>query len=426
MIKSAVDNARDSCFLVDGQGRIVYANNAACKSLGYSREQMFDMTFFDIDPGFPPEMLGRRMSELIEKTTDIFDSYHMTRDGHIFPVELSVNCLSEGREDFLSCVFARNISKRKATEEAIDAYKISLEHKVAEKEKAMKELAQSQSSLIKASRAAGMAEVATNVLHNVGNVLNSINTSVTVLEERLKKSRMTNVQKVVDMLPRSQKKLAAFFSQDPKGTQVLDYLTSLSWALRTEWQEMQNEIKTLAHQVDHVKNVIVMQQRYGSAYGVKESFTVEPLIEDAIAMNRADLKRNSIKVERRFDVVPKIVRDKHQVLQILVNLIANAINGCSENKTGQGDSLIIIRLYREGENRIKIQVEDNGVGIAPENLSRIFHHGFTTRRGGHGFGLHSGALTAKQLGGSLSAESAGLGFGAVFTLTLPLSIQETS
>nr|WP_320192152.1 response regulator [uncultured Desulfobacter sp.] len=301
-----------------------------------------------------------------------------------------------------------------------------LETQILEKEKAMKELAESQSSLVKASRAAGMAEVATNVLHNVGNVLNSINTSVGSLESQVKKSRMANVQKAVEMFPLSKKDLAVFLIEDPKGRLILDYLTSLGPALTAEQKAMHGEIVQLVSQIDHVKQIIAMQQRYGSVHGVKESFAPEQLIEDAIRMNSDSLTKNGIRIERQFDLVPTIVTDKHMVLQILLNLISNAKHACSENKTGQGENYIVISLSREGENQIKIKIKDNGAGIAPENLSRIFHHGFTTRRHGHGFGLHSGALAAKQLGGRLTAESAGLGCGAVFTLTLPLSIQETS
>lgn len=301
-----------------------------------------------------------------------------------------------------------------------------LEAQVAEKEKTMKALAESQSSLVKASRAAGMAEVATNVLHNVGNVLNSINTCVGVLENRLNKSRMDNVRKVVDMLPDSKKDLSNFLNKDPKGEQVLDYLKSLAQALTAEQRAMAEELRQLVTQVDHAKKVIIMQQRYGSVHAVNESFAVDQLIEDAIAMNTDSLKKHGIVLERRFEALQTIVADKHQVLQILVNLISNAVHACSEDTTKQKDNWIIIRLYSHGEKYVNVEVKDNGIGIAPENLSRIFQHGFTTRSFGHGFGLHSGALAAKQLGGTLTAESAGLGYGASFTLSLPLFIQEAS
>nr|WP_321398760.1 ATP-binding protein [uncultured Desulfobacter sp.] len=204
------------------------------------------------------------------------------------------------------------------------------------------------------------------------------------------------------------------------------YLKSLAQALTEEQTAVGEELRQLVTQVDHAKKVIMTQQRYGSVHGVNESFAVEQLVDDAIAMNSDSLQKNGIVLERQFDPLPTIVADRHQVLQILVNMISNAVHACSEETTKQKDNWIIIRLYSDDKKYVKIEVKDNGMGIAPENLSRIFQHGFTTRSFGHGFGLHSGALAAKQLGGTLTAQSAGIGYGASFTLSLPLFKQEAS
>ena len=115
--------------------------------------------------------------------------------------------------------------------------------------------------------------------------------------------------------------------------------------------------------------------------------------------------------------MPAVLADKHKVLQILVNLLRNAKHALEEG--GGGDKRLKLRVGINGERRVKISVSDNGVGIAPEHLSRIFEHGFTTRKEGHGFGLHSGALAAREMGGSLGAHSAGPGQGATFTLEFP-------
>ena len=109
--------------------------------------------------------------------------------------------------------------------------------------------------------------------------------------------------------------------------------------------------------------------------------------------------------------------DKHSVLQILLNLLRNAEEAIDD--AGKPEKLIRVRIRRYGDDRVRIEVSDTGVGLAPENLTRIFAHGFTTKPHGHGFGLHSGALAAKQLGGALWAESDGPGLGATFTLELP-------
>jgi signal transduction histidine kinase len=96
--------------------------------------------------------------------------------------------------------------------------------------------------------------------------------------------------------------------------------------------------------------------------------------------------------------------------------VRNATFACDE--TGRPDQRITVRIAGD-PSRVRISVSDNGVGIPAENLTRIFSHGFTTKQDGHGFGLHSGALAAKELGGSLSVQSDGPGHGATFTLELP-------
>ncbi len=160
-----------------------------------------------------------------------------------------------------------------------------------------------------------------------------------------------------------------------------------------------------------------MQQSFAKVSGVEESLNVTELVEDALRMNAGAISRQEIQVSREFMATPRITVEKHKVLQILINLVRNAKQACAE--TNQRESHVMLRVT-QAEGRVQITVADNGVGISAENISRIFAHGFTTKKNGHGFGLHSGALAAKELGGSLKVTSAGLGQGAIFTLELPL------
>lgn len=159
-----------------------------------------------------------------------------------------------------------------------------------------------------------------------------------------------------------------------------------------------------------------MQQNYARISGVVETVAVAELVEDAVQMNAGALQRHGISLARRYAERPTITVEKHKVLQILVNLIRNAKYACDES--GKSDKLITIGISSD-ERSVRIAVIDNGVGIPPENLTRIFNHGFTTRTNGHGFGLHSGALTAQELGGSIAATSDGPGRGATFVVALP-------
>jgi len=134
-------------------------------------------------------------------------------------------------------------------------------------------------------------------------------------------------------------------------------------------------------------------------------------------MNALAIERHGVQLVREYSRSPAVLVEKHKVLQILVNLIRNAKYALDER--GHSDKRLTLRVGVNGNDMVKILVIDNGVGIPPENLERIFAHGFTTKKHGHGFGLHSSVLAAKEMGGTLTVHSDGPGTGATFTLELP-------
>jgi PAS domain S-box-containing protein len=271
--------------------------------------------------------------------------------------------------------------------------------------------------LLQASRQAGMAEVATSVLHNVGNVLNSVNVSATLLLDNAKRSNVSYLGKAVALLNEHTADLALFLAHDPKGRQLPGYLTRVSEELNKEQERTITELESLRQNIEHIKEIVAMQQNYANVSGVVETVKVTELVEDALRMNAGALARHEIALVRDFSEAPVITVDKHKVLQVLVNVIRNAKYACDES--GRKDKQIRLKVSRR-DQWVCIAVTDNGVGIAPENKTLIFNHGFTTRKDGHGFGLHSGALAASELGGTLTAHSDGVGRGATFTLELPL------
>lgn len=278
------------------------------------------------------------------------------------------------------------------------------------------ELEKVHRTLLETSRQAGMAEVATSVLHNVGNVLNSVNVSAALVLDVVRRSKVASLGKIVALLDGHADNLGAFVTADPQGARVPEYLRQLHERLGHEQQGITRELGALTQNIEHIKDVVAMQQSYGRVSGVCETLSAADLVEDSLRLNAASLGKQDIEVVREFQPVPPICAEKHKILQILVNLIRNAKHACEERV---GDSKRLVLRVANGDGRIEISVSDNGVGIPPENQERIFSHGFTTKKGGHGFGLHSAALAAKELGGALRAHSAGLGQGATFTLELP-------
>ena len=325
------------------------------------------------------------------------------------------------------------IARQRAKQALLDA-KENLEHRVLErtreleeqvraKEEANAQLAEAQQRLIELSRQAGMAEVATGVLHNVGNVLNSVNVSATIVANKIRESRVDNLVALNQIIQEHLSELPEFLIRDPKGQRVLPYLAKLGSHFQEERQVMLRELELLTGHVGHIKEIVATQQNYAKVSGLVEVISLADLAEDAISMLQSALDRHGIRLERDYQTAPPVAVDKHGVLQILLNLLRNAKEALKEGNNP--DRLIRVHVYRWGEDRIRVTVEDTGVGLAPENLTRIFSHGFTTRRGGHGFGLHSGANAARQMGGALWAESDGPGLGAAFTLELPLNARQT-
>ena len=278
-------------------------------------------------------------------------------------------------------------------------------------------LEQTQRQLIDASRTAGMAEVATGVLHNVGNVLNSLNVSATVIASGLRNSKTENLTRVAELFRRHAADLGDYLTRDPKGRRLPEFIESLAQHAAAERTRLLKEIESLKKNVDHIKEIVAMQQAYATMVGVIEPLDPAELMEDSLRMNAGALMRHSVAVVREFQPVPPVLGEKAKVLQILVNLIRNAKYAADES--GRPDKRVTLRIQTGETGRVQLIVADNGVGIAPENLTRIFAHGFTTRAGGHGFGLHSSAIAAREMKGTLSVTSDGPGQGATFMLELP-------
>jgi signal transduction histidine kinase len=293
-----------------------------------------------------------------------------------------------------------------------------LGHEVAERKKAEQELRELQSQHIDSARRAGMAEIATSVLHNVGNVLNSVNVSATLIRDRLKNSGVCDVKCAADLLSEHLTDAGEFVSSDPRGKHLPRFLMQLSQRMSSDQALIDAEIRSLSENVEHIKGIVTLQQSYAGVSGMFEKLSLAGLVEDAIRINTQTVEWHKIEIIREFDELPPLLAEKQKLLQILVNLVSNAKYAAIAAE--RPARKITVRLALAGAGRVRVEVADNGVGIPPENLTRIFSHGFTTRKDGHGFGLHSAANLAQEMGGSLTVKSEGPGRGATFTLELPL------
>lgn len=296
-----------------------------------------------------------------------------------------------------------------------------LEQRVEER---TRELIEAERELVDAARMAGMAEIATNVLHNVGNVLNSVNVSADLITRKIAVSKTLGLGKAVNMMNEHADDLGQFMTFDEKGKLLRGYFNQLVDSIATEQSSIVDELSQLTKSIDHIKDIVSTQQAYAGAARLVEPLNVVDLFEDALRMNSGALSRHHVVVTKNYQDTPTIIGDKHRLLLILINLISNAKYAMSKISDRQRQMILGVKIVDNAT--LHLSVEDQGEGIAAENITRIFNHGFTTRKEGHGFGLHSCALAAVEMNGHLRVHSDGPGHGAVFTLEIPLETAHAS
>ncbi|WP_257450234.1 trifunctional serine/threonine-protein kinase/ATP-binding protein/sensor histidine kinase [Archangium lipolyticum] len=310
---------------------------------------------------------------------------------------------------------ARLYDEVQRAETALRHAKDELERRVDER---TQELKQTQVRLVETARAVGMTEIASNVLHNVGNVLTSAVVNMEMTRQAVGASRIVRVRQVATLLEEHRGQLADFFTKDPRGERLIEYLSALADELLTEQTDLQENLEAMNRHIEHIRAIVQVQQTYAKTSLLLEECDLAQLVDDALRIQQEALKRHGVDVTLQIDRVPRVRLDKHKVLQILINLISNArfaLDGMPE-----GQRRMTVRLTA-GNGHACLQVVDNGIGIEPEVQAKLFSHGFTTRKDGHGFGLHSSALAAQMLGGSLTLESEGPYRGATATLEIPLT-----
>jgi PAS domain S-box-containing protein len=379
-------------------------NNRACDSLGYTQKELLNMmTIKDIEESLPDDASWQKRVEQLKQKSDIVkESRYRRKDGTMFFVETSLKLLSREKQDYIIAI-ARDITERKRAEATLKA---------------------AQEKLLETAREVGMAEVATGVLHNVGNVLNSVSVTAESIQKRVRNSKISYLADVVGLLDEHANELGTFITTEERGKKLPVFLANLSAELIDEQERCLEALEALTKHVQHVGDIIQLQQSHSKAKGLIEPTSIAELVEDTLQINSEALTRNNVEVRREIANLPAVLLDRHKVLQMLTNLISNAIYALA--KSGRDDKVLKIGVEEPKDGYIRIDVCDNGIGIPKENLTRIFEHGFTTKKKGHGFGLHSTALSANELNGSIRVHSDGPGKGAVFTVELPFKTQEAT
>jgi PAS domain S-box-containing protein len=397
--RAIFENSTEGLFQTSPEGRLLSANPALAEIFGCSSAEELiaaapDLAErIDVDEGRRQEIL-RQVAET--DRAHRFEARVIRKDGTPTWVSASLRAVRAGNGK-------------------LERYE-GTAHDISRRKRAEAERQELHEKLVQLSRQSGMTEVATNVLHNVGNVLNSVNISLSVASKRVRELKLQGLMKAAELLAdRSDDGQA----QADKVQRLPAYLQSLGEHLAAEQKKIVAEMDSLAENLEHIKQIVGAQQSYAKVTGVLEEVDLPAIVEDVIRLSRRGLNLRDQDVLCELQALPPVTADKHQVMQILVNLLKNGAQAIEES--GRAGRIVV----RVGESKRRpgfffVSVEDTGVGIPRENLQRIFNHGFTTKVGGHGFGLHASANAANAMGGSLFADSAGSGAGATFTLELPI------
>lgn len=274
-----------------------------------------------------------------------------------------------------------------------------------------------QAQLRQQSREAGMAMITSGILHNLGNVLSGVTVSSAIIQDRLRQSKVPMLQKAAKLLQEHAPDLPSRVDAMPA------YLSQLAEHLEAEHSAQLQEVEVLRECVEHARGVIASEQRLGQPGTERQELVAaDEMAESAIKLGSAAFDLRAIELEREYGYHGAVVVDRHKMLQILMNLLANAAHAL--HASSDPDKRIRVRTSCAGD-RVRLEVNDNGVGIDPQHLRAVFNQGFTTHEEGHGYGLHSSANWARELGGTLSCRSEGIGRGATFTLDLPMPSQHT-
>jgi PAS domain S-box-containing protein len=403
LFRNLIERSNDCIFAVETKwGRFLDVNNRACDSLGYTRKELLNMmTIKDIEVSIPDDSSWQKQMEILKDERDIVkQGRYKRKDGSTFYVETSLKLVTQEKQDYIIAI-ARDITERKRAEAKLKT---------------------AQEKLLETAREVGMAEVATGVLHNVGNVLNSVSVTAESIQKRVRTSKISYLSDVVGLFREHENELGKFMANEERGKKIPAFLANLSKELIDEQQRCLEALEELTKHVQHVGDIIQLQQSHSKTKGMVEPTSIEEIVEDTLKINAEMITRNSVDVRREIANLPTLLLDRHKVLQILTNLISNAIYALS--KSDRTDKILKIQVNEQKNGALRIDVCDNGIGIPKENLTRIFEHGFTTKKQGHGFGLHSTALSANELNGSIKVHSDGPGKGAVFTVELPFKTQE--
>ena len=405
-LSSIFDNINDGIVVIDESGFIESMNKSALSIFDAEAENVLGARFEKMVQG--QTQGAKKKMELyddeldgpfaLKKITVPIEYQAVRSNGNIFPLELVGTEMVLGKRRFRICVL-RDVTERKETE---------------------RKLLSAQMQIVESAHKSGMAEIATGVLHNIGNILNSVSVSIEELKRILEIGNVSKLEKANQLLESNITKIGDYLTNDDKGKKLPKFYMKLGGSLRKEHNDLWREMESLADKSSMMRDVIQTQQQYAKSQFYEEALSIEGLVEDAVKLHQLSFAKENIQVKVDIDPLLTAMGQKSKLLQVITNLLINAKQALEQAGKSIANKCISITGVQE-DDYIVLSIRDNGVGIVSYNIEKIFVHGFTTKNTGHGFGLHTSANAMTEMNGMLIAQSDGENQGACFIIKIPVA-----
>ncbi|CAM2010166.1 ATP-binding protein [Acanthopleuribacter pedis] len=377
-------------------------------------EEPFDMVLLDV---MMPRLTGYQVCRELRTRYSLDDLPILFLTAKSREDDL-IDGYATGANDFLVKPVAKNelLARVKTHLALLEAHR-DLESKVAQRTRG---LVAAQEELLEAAHLAGMSEMATDVLHNVGNRMNSITTAVHLIGEIVQNNKgLELLKKVNALMAEHQHDLPAFFAEDPRAANLIEALDKIAAKLAQRDQALLDDGTQVLNHVNETRAILKEQSKYAELRGHSRPSDANVLISEALQIGLVSFEARNIQVITNQEAdLPLVELNKARFMRVLLCLLRNAEEAVTTDEQ-KGPGRITVSSARVG-GEVKITVEDNGIGIEAGNLVRIFAYGVSTKAGRSGFGLHYCANVVNEMAGKIDVKSEGIGKGTLVTLRFPV------